>query len=55
MPRIRIDQQVIDAPAGATVLAAARQVGIDIPTLCHYEGFPAQNSCLVCLVRVHPH
>lgn len=52
MPRIRIDQQVIDAPAGATVLAAARQAGIDIPTLCHYEGFPAQNSCLVCLVRV---
>ncbi|MCC5828627.1 MAG: (2Fe-2S)-binding protein [Phycisphaeraceae bacterium] len=53
MPRITIDQHVMDIPADTTVLTAARQAGIDIPTLCHYDGFPAQNSCMVCVVKVN--
>ena len=39
-------------PDGTTVLAAAREAGVDIPTLCHVDGVPAQNSCLVCLVKI---
>ena len=52
MPRITIDNQVVEAPAGTTVLDAAQQLGIDIPTLCFLEGRPPQTSCMVCLVRV---
>lgn len=52
MPRITIDNRTIEVAEGETVLAAARRLGVEIPTLCHLEGYPAQNSCLVCLVKV---
>lgn len=53
MPRITIDQQVLEVSADTTVLAAARQLGIDIPTLCHHRDCPPQNTCMVCLVKVN--
>ncbi|MHC4994433.1 MAG: FAD-dependent oxidoreductase [Planctomycetota bacterium] len=53
MPTFTIDGQPITVPDGTTVLEAARSLGIEIPTLCHYDGYPAQNSCLVCIVKVN--
>jgi len=53
MPRLRIDDREVDVPAGATVLEAAARAGIEIPTLCHFPGKPAQTSCLVCVVKVN--
>lgn len=38
--------------AGLTILQAAKAVGIDIPTLCHFEGFPSHANCRVCVVEV---
>ena len=52
MPRIRIDNREVEVPAGATVLDAARKLGIEIPTLCHLDGRPALTSCMVCVVKV---
>ncbi|HSV72538.1 MAG TPA: FAD-dependent oxidoreductase [Chthonomonadales bacterium] len=52
MPDLTIDGRTLSAPAGTTVLVAARSLGIEIPTLCHLPGHPAQASCLVCLVKV---
>jgi ferredoxin len=52
MPLLTIDNREIDAPAGSTILDAARALGIEIPTLCHRDGHPEQTSCMVCLVRV---
>ena len=52
MPRITIDNQPIEVEAGATVLAAARRLGIDIPALCFLEGRAPQTSCMACLVKV---
>ena len=52
MPTISIDNQAVEVPEGATILAAARKLGIDIPALCYREGCEANNSCMVCLVRV---
>ena len=41
-------------PEGVTVLEAARQAGIDIPTLCDRgPDKPALTSCMVCVVRVN--
>lgn len=37
---------------GATLLDAVRQVGISIPTLCHYPGLPSHAVCRMCLVEV---
>ncbi|NQU74903.1 MAG: (2Fe-2S)-binding protein [Planctomycetes bacterium] len=52
MPRVTIDGQTIDGPAGKTILWAAKQLGIAIPTLCHAPRLPASASCLACVVRV---
>ncbi len=52
MPRLTIDNRAVEVDAGATVLAAARKLGIEIPTLCYLEPLPACTSCMVCLVKV---
>jgi NADPH-dependent glutamate synthase beta subunit-like oxidoreductase len=52
MPTIAIDQREIEVPAGATVLDAARRLGISIPSLCFREGCDASTSCLVCVVKI---
>jgi len=53
MPIIVIDNQRIEVPPGTTILDAARQLGIEIPTLCHLTGHPSQTSCFVCVVKVN--
>ena len=51
MPKLLIDGLSVEAPPGATILAAARMLGIDIPTLCHLEGSGPFTSCMLCLVK----
>ena len=52
MPTLTIDGIEVEAPEGATVLDAARQAGVRIPTLCYLEGVQAIGACRVCLVEV---
>jgi len=52
MPKLTIDDRPVEVPEGATILEAARKLGIDIPTLCYAEGYEASTSCLVCMVKV---
>lgn len=52
MPTIYIDDQAVQVPAGATILQAARKLGVDIPALCYSEGCEANTSCMVCVVKV---
>ncbi len=52
MISLTIDDQSIQTPAGTTILAAARQAGIKIPTLCHHPALPPQGDCRICLVEV---
>jgi bidirectional [NiFe] hydrogenase diaphorase subunit len=47
-----IDGQEITATEGQTVLAAAREAGIAIPTLCHLNGVADVGACRLCLVEV---
>jgi iron-only hydrogenase group A len=49
---LKIDQFPVTVEAGTTILAAAKQVGVEIPTLCYLEGVSQQGSCRVCLVEV---
>ena len=44
-------------PKGTTILNAAKQLGISIPTLCHFEfkGMDVHNKpggCRICVVEV---
>lgn len=47
---LTVDKQPVSVQAGATILEAARALGINIPTLCHMEGHPAFTSCFLCVV-----
>ena len=51
MLELEIDGKSVNIPGGATVLEAASQAGIQIPVLCHLEGFLPHTSCMVCVVR----
>ncbi len=52
MPTITIDDRPIGVPPEATVLDAARKLGIDVPTLCFLKGYKASTSCQVCVVKL---
>ena len=49
---IIINSQKIAAKIGQTVLEAAREAGIHIPTLCYHPALPPEGICRVCLVEV---
>lgn len=52
MPKLTINGSAVEAPEGATLLEAARLMGIRIPTLCFLKGQPPIGACRVCLVEV---
>jgi predicted molibdopterin-dependent oxidoreductase YjgC len=49
---IEIDGKNVSVPEGATILDAARQLGIDTPTLCFLENLTPVNVCRVCVVEL---
>ena len=52
MPILTIDGKKVEVENGMTILWAARQAGIHIPTLCYYPWFPPQGNCRICLVEI---
>ena len=42
----------VEAQEGMTILQAARQNGINIPTLCYLEGVNDIGSCRLCVVEI---
>jgi iron-only hydrogenase group A len=52
MPTLSINNKEMTVKEGTTILEAARQAGIRIPTLCYLEKVQAIGACRVCLVEV---
>jgi NADH-quinone oxidoreductase subunit G len=55
MPKVTIDNQEIEVPAGTTILNAARMIGGDIvpPAMCYYSKLATSGGyCRTCLVKV---
>lgn len=50
--QITIDGRSLAVEAGKTVLQAAQENGIDIPTLCNYPGLTSHGSCRLCVVEI---
>ncbi|HEY9649215.1 MAG TPA: bidirectional hydrogenase complex protein HoxU [Coleofasciculaceae cyanobacterium] len=48
-----IDGVDVAVEEGATVLKAAQEAGVRIPTLCHLEGISDIGACRLCLVEVN--
>jgi len=49
---LTINDQEISAAEGQTLLEAARDAGIYIPTLCHLDGLTDVGACRLCLVEI---
>ena len=50
--RIKINGRLTSARVGETILEAAQDAGIHIPTLCHLEGVSDIGACRLCLVEM---
>jgi [NiFe] hydrogenase diaphorase moiety small subunit len=51
--KIKIDNKEIVTSKGKTILEAATDNGVYIPTLCHFPGVPPKGSCRLCTVKVN--
>ena len=49
---LTIDGQMVKAGPGMTVLEAARQADIYIPTLCYHPAIDTFGACRMCIVEI---
>ena len=49
---LNIDGQEVSVKPDTTLLDAARQIGIDIPTICWHEATTSNGLCRICVVEV---
>ena len=49
---LTIDEKPVSIEEGSSILQAAREAGIEIPTLCHLDGVYDVGACRICLVEV---
>jgi len=49
---LQIDGKEVSAKEGTTLLEAAQNAGIKIPTLCHHEKLEPYGGCRLCTVEV---
>lgn len=49
---LTIDGREVQAPAGSTILEAAKLAGIKIPTLCYHPELRPEGACRICVVEV---
>ncbi|PWM72762.1 MAG: ferredoxin [Bacillota bacterium] len=52
MVNLKINGIDVSVPEGSTILEAAREAGIRIPTLCYMKEINAIGACRVCMVEV---
>ena len=51
--KVTIDGTELEVERGTTILQAAEQVGVEIPTFCYHEGLSAPANCRMCLVSTN--
>jgi len=49
---LTIDDQQVEAEPGMTVLEAAKEAGIYIPTLCYHPSLSPYGGCRLCVVEI---
>ncbi|HEY9660469.1 MAG TPA: bidirectional hydrogenase complex protein HoxU [Allocoleopsis sp.] len=50
---LKINGKDVAIEEGATILDAAKEAGVHIPTLCHLEGVSDVGACRLCLVEIN--
>ncbi|WP_026485852.1 NADH-dependent [FeFe] hydrogenase, group A6 [Caldanaerobius polysaccharolyticus] len=49
---VTIDGVKVEVPKNYTILQAAKEAGVDIPTLCYLKGINEIGACRICVVEV---
>ncbi len=49
---VMVDKVGVSGQRGMMILDAAKQAGIEIPTLCHQDGITPSGNCRICVVEV---
>jgi NADH dehydrogenase/NADH:ubiquinone oxidoreductase subunit G len=49
---LTVNKKTVKIEEDATILEAARNVGIDIPTLCYHEKLVPRGACRLCTVEI---
>lgn len=52
MLRVIVNETELDCPEGTSLLEAARQAGVDVPTLCFDPRFDPLGTCRICCVEI---
>ena len=52
MINLTIDGIPVSVPEGSTVLEAAKEANINIPTLCYLKDVQQIGACRLCLVEI---
>ncbi len=52
MIEMTIDGIPVQVEEGSTILDAARFYGLEIPTLCHFDGLSDYGACRLCVVEI---
>jgi predicted molibdopterin-dependent oxidoreductase YjgC len=52
MVNLTINDQILEAPEGLSVLQVAQRAGITIPTLCYHKDLTPYGACRLCMVEV---
>jgi len=50
--KLKINGDEVSVPEGTTVLKAAKDCGVIIPTLCNLDGLTPYGGCRLCLVEI---
>jgi len=51
MITLEINKKQVTVEKNSTILDAAKQLNIDIPTLCYLNGYERFTSCMICVVH----
>jgi [NiFe] hydrogenase diaphorase moiety small subunit len=51
--KFKIDGNIISAETGQTIVEAAKESGVYIPTLCNFEGAKPKGCCRMCTIKIN--
>ncbi|MFP4198056.1 MAG: NADH-dependent [FeFe] hydrogenase, group A6 [Halanaerobium sp.] len=49
--KLTIDEQIVEVEEDSTILDAAKEIGIHVPTLCYHPDLSLHGACRVCVVE----
>src|SRR5512137_733622 len=49
---LTINDELVSAQEGQSLLSVLREHGIDMPTLCHLDGLSERGGCRLCMVEL---